>query len=96
MNENEQLALEIQGRIKQLEELSGTEIKTEMDDLKVVLLKNPTACQLLLPEDIGLMVACIKKLMLGARTLAEIKKPTGRKTTKPQIDLSADLSLEGF
>ena len=34
MNENEQLALEIQGRIKQLEELSGTEIKTEMDDLR--------------------------------------------------------------
>jgi len=32
MNENEQLALEIQGRIKQLEELSGAEIKTEMDE----------------------------------------------------------------
>ncbi len=94
MNENEQLALEIQGRIKQLEELSGAEIKTEMDDLKVVLLKNPAACQLLLPEDIGMMVACIKKLMSGAKTLAEIKKPTSRK--KPQIDLSADLSLEGF
>ena len=67
-----------------------------MDDLKVVLLKNPAACQLLLPEDIGMMVSCIKKLMLGAKTLAEIKKPTGRKTSKPQIDLSADLSLEGF
>ena len=67
-----------------------------MDDLKVVLLKNPAACQLLLPEDIGEMVSCIKKMMLGAKTLAEIKKPTTRKASKPQIDLSADLSLEGF
>ena len=62
MNENEQLVHEIQARVAQLSELSGTDLKTEMDDLKVVLLKNPVACQ----------------------------KPA------PKVDLSLDLSLEGF
>ena len=95
MNENEQLVHEIQARVAQLSELSGTDLKTEMDDLKVVLLKNPVACQLLLPEDIGMMVRHIKKLMEGAKTFAAVKGSTSRKPS-PKVDLSLDLSLEGF
>lgn len=96
-NENERIVKEIQGRIEQLHELSGTDLKTEMDDLKSVLIKNPVACSLLLPEDIGEMVKHIKSLMAGAKAFADVKKPAGRgKQAAPQIDLSLDLSMEGF
>lgn len=76
--ETEQLAHEIQARIQQLSDLSGTSLKNEMDDLKLCLLKNPAACELLLPEDIGMAVAAIKKLLghaIAAATPARGRKP---------------------
>jgi len=88
MNENAQELHEIQLRIQQLEELSGTDLKTEMDSLKMVLLKNPSACELLMPEDIGLCVRAIKRLVYNAKTTAT--KPE-RKVAK-KVDLVALLN----
>ena len=86
--ETEQLAHEIQARIQQLSDLSGTSLKNEMDDLKLLLLKNPAACELLLPEDIGLAVAAIKKLLGHAIAAATTEKPSrGR---KPAVQLVLD------
>ena len=84
--ETEQLAHEIQARIQQLSDLSGTSLKNEMDDLKLCLLKNPAACELLLPEDIGMAVAAIKKLLGHATATAE--KPARGK--KPAVQLVLD------
>ena len=84
-----QTAHEIQARIQQLSDLSGTSLKNEMDDLKLCLLKNPAACELLLPEDIGMAVAAIKKLLghaLATATTAE-KPARGR---KPAVQLVLD------
>lgn len=89
----EQLAHEIRERIKQLSALSGTDLKTEMDDLKMVLLQNPAATELLLPEDIGMAVAAIKRILGNAIQCAESPKPraapSGRK--KVQLDLSMEI-----
>lgn len=82
---NEQEMHEIQLRIKQLEELSGTDLKSEMDDLKMTLLKNPSACELLLPEDIGLLVRGIKRIVYVAKTTAT--KP--ERIQKKKVDLEA-------
>ena len=83
-----QTAHEIQARIQQLSDLSGTNLKNEMDDLKLCLLKNPAACELLLPEDIGLAVAAIKKILGHSIALATVEKPTrGR---KPAVQLKLD------
>jgi len=64
--QQKQLTHEIQARIKQLSDLSGTDLKEEMDDLRVVLLKNPAACSLLIPEDLGMAVASIKRMVTVA------------------------------
>ena len=83
-----QTAHEIQARIQQLSDLSGTNLKNEMDDLKLCLLKNPAACELLLPEDIGLAVAAIKTILGHSIALATVEKPTrGR---KPTVQLKLD------
>ena len=83
--ETEQLAHEIQARIQQLSDLSGTSLKNEMDDLKLCLLKNPAACELLLPEDIGMAVAAIKKLL--GHAIATATPARGR---KPAVQLVLD------
>ena len=94
MDENKQLCFEIQERISQLEELSETDLKTEMDDLKMVLLQNPVACTLLLPEDIGKAVAAIKRLIYSAKNKADKEKPSTARSRKTKVDLNVDLALD--
>jgi len=86
-----QEAHEIKLRIAQLSELSGTDLKAEMDDLKMVLLKNPAACELLLPEDIGMAVAAIKRLVGTAIAAATKETPSSRRKGSTKVDLSIDL-----
>jgi hypothetical protein len=90
--QQKQLTHEIQARIKQLSDLSGTDLKEEMDDLRVVLLKNPAACSLLIPEDLGMAVASIKRMVTVA-VEAKTKTPATRKG-KEKVPLSLNLSLE--
>jgi len=94
MDENKQLCFEIQARINQLEELSETDLKTEMDDLKMVLLQNPVACILLLPEDIGKAVAAIKRLIYSAKDKSDKEKPSTVRSRRTKIDLNVDLALD--
>jgi hypothetical protein len=94
MNENKQICHEIQSRIAQLNELSGTDLKVEMDDLKRVLLQNPAACSLLLPEDIGLAVSALKRLIFTAKELSSADKPSTTRKGKAKVDLNVDLSLD--
>lgn len=92
--EAENMAHEIRLRIQALSDLSTTDLKFEMDDLKQVLIKNPAACALLLPEDIGQAVAAIKKIMTNTSAAALAEKPSSRRTGKTKVDLTLDLSLE--
>jgi len=94
MDENKQLCFEIQARINQLEELSETDLKTEMDDLKMVLLQNPVACTLLLPEDIGKAVAAIKRLIYSAKDKSDKEKPSTVRSRRTKVDLNVDLALD--
>jgi hypothetical protein len=89
----EQEVMEIRSRISQLNDLSGTDLKHEMDDLKMVLLKNPAACELLLPEDIGEMVKAIRHI-LGYAQIVAVPEKTTRSKRKETVDLTLDLSLE--
>ena len=77
-----------------LEELSGADLKTEMDDLKMVLLQNPVACSLLLPEDIGRAVAAIKRLIYDAKDKSDKEKPSTVRSRKTKVDLNVDLALD--
>lgn len=87
-----QICHEIQLRIAQLETLSDADLKTEMDDLKMCLLRNPAACDLLLPEDIGILVRMKKHQIYGAKTAAE--KPSSRRAKSASVNLTALLDLE--
>ena len=76
----EQQYSEISLRIKQLEELSGDDLKNEMMNLKKALLENPQACMLLLPDEIGAMVSSLRKITGIAIATASAK--TGKKKSE--------------
>ena len=74
----------------------GESLKFSMDELKVALKANPAACAMLLPEDIGAMVVCLRK-MTNKLVIADLDgskkraKKDDPKITQEQIDnLSAE------
>ena len=69
-----QAASEIQQRIKALEALSDDDLKPAMDDLKRALMANPTACALMLPEDIGETVKALRRITGQALVAPKTKK----------------------
>ena len=92
MDSNEQIYSEISQRIKQLEDLSGDDLKNEMMNLKKALLENPQACMLLLPEEIGSMVSHLRKITGIAIATASAKtskkkepKAAGKKLTAQEL-----------
>ena len=94
---NEQIYSEISQRIKQLEELSGDDLKNEMMNLKKALLENPQACMLLLPDEIGAMVSSLRKITgiaiatASAKTKkAGEKKPAAKKMTAAELALALE------
>ena len=97
----EQQYSEISLRIKQLEELSGDDLKNEMMNLKKALLENPQACMLLLPDEIGSMVSALRKITGIAIATASAKtKKTGEKKAPAKKmtaeELAAALEDEDF
>lgn len=64
-------------RLSQTED--GEPLKDAMKSLKKALLENPTACALLLPEDIGEMVKHLMKV-----TGKDIEDQTNKSTKKKQ------------
>lgn len=87
---------ELQEKIKALATTSeGEDLKYAMRDLKKALLSNPSACALLLPEDIGEMVKYLK-IMIGP-DLAKIETSKAKKEAKekaPKLIKLTDFSVE--
>lgn len=94
-----QLASEIQARILALESLFDEPLKAEMNELKRVLLANPSAASLLKDEDVGLLVRNLRRTVSSAiaeASAAKEKKPSTRKTKPLTKDELKQALLEGF
>ena len=85
--EIKQVASEIQQRISQLTTFDGISLKEEMDSLRKVLIVNPAACELLLPEDIGLAVQALKRLV--GKEIASTLASKGEKKPKASKSMTA-------
>lgn len=72
---------DIKGRIGQLIELSGEDLSSQMTLLKQALKENPNACKLMLPEDIGGIVAALQRIT--GKYL--IQKATQKKDKVPKM-----------
>jgi len=96
--ELEQIASETKRKIALLTNFDGDSLKNEMIDLKRSLMESPAACSLLLPEDIGLMVAALRKItgvaIASANAPKEKKASTKKASTKlTSEELQAQLAL---
>ena len=89
----EQKYSDIAARIKQLEDLSGEDLASQMRQLKKALMENPEACKLMQPEDIGLMVANLRRITGQAAVAAAAKPKKG--AAKPKA-LSAEELQNAF
>lgn len=83
---------EIKSRIDRLASLSGLDLKLAMDGLKSLILANPSACTQLLPEDVGDMVAALRKMTSNekAAVMAAPKRASSKKAA-PSILAPDDL-----
>jgi hypothetical protein len=89
---------EIASRIDELQTLGGDNLRSAMADLKKALMANPAACELMLDEDIGKMVASLRR-MLGEEVVAaeEGKKNSGKKPKAVQMrDLTPQELLDAL
>ena len=89
MHTPEEKASEIQTRISMLSDMSEADLKTEMQSLKAAILANPAACALLLPQDIGQMVAALRRIT-GFAIQQATTKPKKEKATKAKTQLTAE------
>ena len=64
-------------RIKQMETMYGEDLESQMRQLKKALMENPDACALMQPEDIGLMVANLRRITGQAIATAAAKPKRG-------------------
>lgn len=97
--ETSQLASEIQARILALESLFDEPLKAEMNELKRVILANPSAASLLKDEDVGLLVRNLRRTVstaIAEASAAKEKKPASRKTRPLTKDELKQALLEGF
>ena len=82
---------EIKERIERLTTLDGFDLKQAMDGLKALILANPSACSLLLPEDVGEMVTALRRMTGNAKAeLMAAPKRGGRKAAAPVKTLAPD------
>ena len=84
---------QVKNRISQLNELSGVPLEMEMDALKETLLQNENILLLLLPEDIGEIVAALEKLTEALSPVKDVKK-RGRPSIKGNPFLTGNLEDE--
>lgn len=93
-----QLAAEIQTRITNLSALFEENLEGEMDSLKLCLIENPSAAALLKDEDVGLLVAALRRTVSAAvmEAVAEKKKPKTEKKKFTAEELQKVLDEEGF
>lgn len=91
-----QKASEIQARIRSLCNFDGDNLENEMSALKLALLENPAACQLLMPEDIGMMVSNLQRIVSISAIMAaeDKKKPKKEKQKFTQEEMQKALDEE--
>ena len=92
--DNTEIASEISRRIALLNEMSESNLREEMRELKQALLENPAACSLLLDTDVNKMVSSLYKLTKqDIQTASEPKarKPREAKE-KPKVLSAAELA----
>ena len=82
-----QVASEISARISQLHELMGEDLRSEMANLKTTLMANPAACLLIKDEDVGCLVASLRRVLNIAVASAATAK------TKPKAPAAAKVRL---
>lgn len=97
--ETSQLVAEIKARIAALDALFEESLQGEMDSLKVCLIANPSAAALLMDEDVGTLVANLRRTVsVALQEATDNKKPRGKtaakKLTKEEIE--AAFEAEGF
>lgn len=88
---------EIKERIERLTTLEDFDLKQAMDGLKALILANPSACSLLLPEDVGDMVVALRRMTGNAKAeIMAAPKRGGRKasTTTTLAPEALDALLE--
>lgn len=101
-NTPQEVASELSTRITQLCDMSECDLKTEMQQLKSLIKENPAACSLLLDEDIGKMVAALRKITGNAIAQATASKSRAKKAAAPKHkaltaeELAAALDDEDF
>ena len=79
-------------RIRQLNSLSDMEAENEMKLLKNALMANPEAVALMLPEDVGELVVCLRRITKESILAIAEGKAKGKKK-EPAVDKKAFASL---
>ena len=79
---------EIQAMIANLAQVGESDLRQEMGKLKVALLSNPAACNMLLPADIGEMVKHLMKI--SNKVIVEAKQGKMQKAGKKDAKVNLD------
>lgn len=85
-----QLYADMQARINALKDLDTEDLTQAMKDLKRALSENPAACALMLPEDLGQMVAALRRIV--GEDIAEASKPAKERKTKAKALTAEELA----
>jgi len=94
--EDQQAYYDIKAKLKMLSDMNELELAGAMKELKGALLKNPQACYLLLPQDIGQMVVALRALKQEAIVEASATKKKGPKKAKASKTLTAEEIAQAF
>lgn len=82
-------------RIQALEALGGEELSKEMGLLKGALMHNPEACSLMLPQDMGMLVAALRRAA-GEHLATAAAKPKKGAPKAAKIILTVEQMQEAF
>ncbi len=94
---DQQAYRDIKAKLDLLEDMAEVNLKDAMTDLKKALLKNPQACYLILPQDVGQMVVALRRMKNEDVVTAEkVKKEPGAKRAKASKALTADEIATAF
>lgn len=91
-----QIAADIAAKIESLGNLSGENLKGEMQALKRTLLANPAACLLLKDEDIGELVLALRRMTgiaLSAASASKAEKRAPKEKAKKLTPEELQLAL---
>lgn len=93
--EDQQAYYDIKAKINMLSDMSESNLPGAMKELKAALLKNPQACYLILPQDIGQMVIALRAMkneavVTSEKTPKEKKAKASKALTADEIALAFD------